>query len=168
MASQEDPSPGCGREVLFHTLRELGIHTRTVAYKPLGEREGMEGIFCKNLLLKDRKGQFYYILCREDFKLDLKWLKTLLRAHRNFSFATDLELASLLHTVSGAVTPFSFLFPSSKNVKFVMDAYFQRYEDCEICLNFHPFTTQLTTLVTYQNLFKFLDDVKVTVEFVEL
>jgi Ala-tRNA(Pro) deacylase len=168
MASQVkvDSSPGCGRDVLFHTLRELGI--RTVAYKPIGEREGMAGIFCKNLLLKDRKGQFYYVLCREDLRLDLKRLKFLLGAQRNFSFAADMDLVSLLHTVPGAVTPFSFVFPSARNIRFVMDSYLQRYEDTDICLNFHPLTPELTTLITYSNLLLFLNDCQVNVEFVEL
>lgn len=128
----------------------------------------MEGIFCKNLLLKDRKGRFFYILCQEESKVDMKKLKNDLCASRNLSFATDVELLNLFQTKPGAVTPFSFLFPSAKVVHCVMDSFFQRFRGTDIILNFHPFSPDRTTLITFPNLLRFLEDCGVDIKFIDM
>ena len=54
------------------------------------------GTFCKNLFLKDRRGQYYLVIIHEDERVDLKALKNQLKAHRNLSFATPTDLKDLL------------------------------------------------------------------------
>ncbi|KAK3096046.1 hypothetical protein FSP39_022473 [Pinctada imbricata] len=104
---------------LFGILRHLDITTETVTYHEKGRRNDViETVYCKNLFLKDRKGTFYIIVCHEDTKVNLKFLKTKLNAHRNFSFATQDDLFKVLN-LDGFVTPFCLMFPSTEHVKIV-------------------------------------------------
>jgi len=114
------------------------------------------GVFCKNILLKDRKGQFYLITFHEEKNLDLKRLRKDLGAHRNFSFASRDELLELLRVPSGAVSPFALMFDSEEKIKFVMDA---DLVNCQELLNFHPMDGTETCLVTLKQLQRFLQHI---------
>ena len=145
--------PGHSMAELFAILRALGIETRTDIYHQQGLRNGMEGIFCKNLFLKDRKGQFYYLICFEDWKVDLKLLKQKLNAHRNFSFGTPADVEYFLGLQPGNVSPFGLLNPNSKSIRLVID---HRLTVSPHKLNFHPLLSELTTLLSFSDLNRFI------------
>ena len=137
----------------LQALRNLGITTETVPYREPGLRQGMAGIFCKNLVLKDRKGQYYMVVCSEDVKVDLKKLKQELKAHRNFSFATAEDLDLLLGCRPGAVSPFGVLEDDEHKVLVVLD---NRLLESKQPLNFHPMDADFTTLIAWGDLITFL------------
>ena len=137
---------------LHGILSQLEISTETVAYFEKGERKDTtETVYCKNLFLKDRKGTFYMIVCHEDTDVDLKYLKRVLNAHRNFSFANYTDVLNILNT-DGFVTPFCLMFPSTRKVKVV----FEESLRSETSLNFHPLHSDLTSRVSFHDLTKFL------------
>jgi len=147
-------TPGRSLMDLFTAFQTLGVETRTEIYHEKGLRHGLDGIFCKNLLLKDRKGQFYYIICYEDWKVDLKLLKCKLNAHRNFSFASSAEVDNLLSLQPGNISPFGFLNnPDSAQIRLVIDSGLTTNAEK---LNFHPLVSQLTTLLSFTDLERFL------------
>lgn len=143
---------GSRKEQLLATLGKLNIDPRIEHYTPYPRENLGQGIFCKNLLLKDRKGQFYLVTFHEDKVLDLKWLRKELNAYRNFSFASQQELYSLLGVESGSVTPFGLLFDKENKVKFVLDTELLKSQEW---LNFHPFEANETCLVTFEQLQEF-------------
>ena len=68
-----------GRDELFQRLAELGIATTTTEHPPahtVEEARAMRGAIagghCKNLFLKDEKGDIWLLVCLEDARVDLK------------------------------------------------------------------------------------------------
>lgn len=158
-----DPPQGSRKVRLMATLGNLDIDPDIRRYYPGPSRDddpGCEcrvGVFCKNILLKDRKGQMYLVTYQEDKTLDLKKLKKDLGAHRNFSFASREEVLSLLGVEVGSVSPFGLMFDSDEKVKFVLDS---DLANCQEMLNFHPHESTETCLITIEQLQKFFKYLK--------
>lgn len=112
-----------------------------------------KGTFCKNLFLKDRKGQFYLVIIPEDFVVDLKYLKQTLGAYRNFSFGKEEDLDRLLGTMPGCVTPYGLSHDAECEVRVIIDA---TLSEPHTLLNFHPLVPWLTTLITFSDLNTFV------------
>ena len=145
-------------DILINHLKSLAIPFSIGQYcAPVARQaENSEGIFAKNILLKDRKGIYYFLLCLEDRQLNLKKLKVLLNAHRNFSFASSEEVTQVLQVAPGALSPFCLMFDSSQPnpIKLVVD---KRFSHATGVLNFHPFDDKLTLRITWSNLVSFLN-----------
>ena len=142
---------------LFHTLDSLGIETKTTRYFDPPRPSHMKGIFCKNIFLKDRKGQFYYVICNETTDIDLRKLKILVRAHRNFSFASTNDLYLKLALTPGAVSPFGLINDPEHSVRFIVDkAMVKEAREKDVLLNFHPIVDFLTTLMSVDDLMTFV------------
>ena len=142
---------------LFHIFKKLGIETKTVRYFEPPRPSHMKGIFCKNIFLKDRKGQLYLVICNETTDIDLKKLKPLLGAHRNFSFGSAKDLDLKLALTPGAVSPFGLINDTEHSVRFVVDkAMVKGAKKKNELLNFHPIVDFLTTLLTIDDLLKFV------------
>lgn len=151
---------------LFRTLDDLIIPFETEIYRPKPERldVGKNIFYCKNLFLKDRKGQFYLVICHEDYEMDLKQLRKTLNAYRNFNFATANEMAAILDTEPGGVTPLALMNKTASQVKMVIHKSLTK-DNC--FLMFHPFDSQLATKITLPSLLRFLKHFKHSVTFVE-
>lgn len=143
-----------GREELSLALQELGIMEEIYPYEFGPQRNGMKGIFCKNLFLKDRKGQFYLIIFPEDKVIDLKELKVKVHAHRNFSFSSSEDLLAKLGVPPGAVTPLGLIFDPSGSIRVIIDQ--SLADDPDSLLNFHPLTPDETMLISFSNLETFI------------
>ena len=154
---------------LFHILDSLQIRTKTALYFEPPRPSHMEGIFCKNIFLKDRKGQFYLVICSETTEIDLKKLKTIVRAHRNFSFSSAEDLDLKLALTPGAVSPFGLLNDPNQSVRFIVDrAMINEAKVEDKLLNFHPIVDFLTTLVSLDDLMKFVKFCGHEIEFADL
>ena len=142
---------------LFHIFHSLQIKTQTVQYFEPPRPLHMQGIFCKNIFLKDRKGQFYLLICNETTEINLKKLKTILRAHRNFSFSSADDLDLKLALTPGAVSPFGLLNDPNQSIRFIVDkAMINEAKIKDKLLNFHPIVDFLTTLISADDLMKFV------------
>lgn len=133
-------------------LQSLGAGGEVRPYRELGQREGMPGAFCKNLLLRDRRGAYYLLVFAEARRADLRRLRGPLGAYRSLSFAGPTEVADLLGCVPGGVSPLGVLHDTNSKVKVVLD------EDLiqEELLNFHPLDPSTTTLVPPQILLAYM------------
>ncbi len=151
---------------LYHIFNKLDIKSRTVQYFEKPNRNGMEGIFCKNLFLKDRKGQFYLIICHEDTDVDLKKLKVAIHAHRNFNFGTANDLSKLLGLTPGAVSPFGLINDKQNSVKFIVESALAQSNGQ--MLNFHPVVDFLTTLISFDDLMEFVEYTGHSPQFVDM
>ncbi|XP_005110396.1 uncharacterized protein LOC101864342 [Aplysia californica] len=106
-------------------------------------------LYCKNLFLKDRKGQFYLVIVSENSSVDLKQLKQELTAHRNLSFADKDSMWSILRVEPGYVSPFSVMLDSAKNIKLAID---RTLTASDTRLAFHPMDSTLQVEITFKEL----------------
>ena len=136
---------------LLRMLHDLDISLETVRYHEKDERvDELPTTYCKNLFLKDRKGVFYLVIYKEDCTLDLKVLKKQVKAYRNFSFANNRDLKTIMKV--NFVTPFSLLYQSTKDVKIVLAKSLLQ----EGSLNFHPLDGRFTTRLSFGSLELFM------------
>jgi len=146
-------SSGCSLAQLFHIFRQLDIKSFTNLYYDKPRPDHAFGIFCKNLFLKDRKGQFYLVIWDENEEVDLKKLKSALKAYRNFNFGNESELQEKLGLTRGSITPFGLIMDKTSSVKVVVQ---RSIADSKEFLNFHPLVNFLTTALKYDDLEKFI------------
>jgi len=151
---------------LFDILKQFKIPFENEIYKPQEERCFVDAniYYCKNLFLKDRKGQYFLVICHEDMNMDLKQLRKTLNAYRNFNFATADEMRSMLSTLPGGVTPFGLMNPKSADVKMVIH---KSLVTEDAWLMFHPFDNDIATKITLPSLMRFLKSFNHTVTFIK-
>lgn len=147
-------------------LEQHKIPYETELYKPREQRQTVSSniFYCKNLFLKDRKGQFYLVICHEEYNIDLKQLRKTLNANRNFNFGTADDMKEILGTEPGGVTPLALMNPTAANVKMVIHKSLTK-EDSS--LMFHPLDLKLATKITLPSLLRYLKSCNHTVTFVK-
>ena len=108
----------------------------------------------KNLLLRDKKTDSYYLVIMEAHKpLDLKTLKVLLGA-KTLSFASPEDLMKYLGLIPGAVSPFGILNDAEHKVLVIFD------EALRGALNFgaHPNENDCTLLLAVSDIDRLLTE----------
>ncbi|XP_046332528.1 uncharacterized protein LOC124115545 [Haliotis rufescens] len=159
-------SPQCIMD-LMSLLVGFGVTSQPVPYAPRAHRHDCAGeVFCKNLFLKDRRGQYYLVICDENHDIDLKRLRCKLKAHRNFSFGTKDEMAAIFHVSLGGLTPFALMHRTACDVRVVMTI--DLATNKEALLNFHPLDANLTLPVRLAQLIQFLEHFRFNLEFVDM
>ncbi|WP_426415629.1 YbaK/EbsC family protein [Aestuariirhabdus sp. LZHN29] len=115
--------------------------------------DDLPGTKAKNLLLKDRKGNRYILLCAaESRRVDLKILASTLGSSR-LSMATNEELERLLGTESGALSLLSLINDTQLRVEPILDAELAQI-DLMLC---HPLSNRCTMAVDMRLLLQMLD-----------
>ncbi len=146
---------------LFAFLDSLGIATRTVSHVPVftvaearAARAGhdLEGTHLKNLFLRDKKGNMWLVVVREDRRVDLKRLAQHLGV-KNLSFGTSDRLLAYLGVEPGAVTPFGILNDEGCDVAVVIDEAVLAGET--VCC--HPLVNSQTTAIRARDLLSFFE-----------
>jgi Ala-tRNA(Pro) deacylase len=96
--------------------------------------EGLPGARCKNLFLRNKKGNHHYLVIAEHRQaIDLRALAKLLPDDR-LSFASDERLARCLGVTPGAVGPFGLLADEARAVVVIIDEGLRAAE----FVSFHP------------------------------
>ena len=146
------------REELFARLRSLGIATETRDHAPVHtveEARALRGEIaggpCKNLFLKDDKGQIWLIVCLEDAQVDLKAAPAKIGSRR-LSFGKPDLLMEVLGVEPGSVTPFGLINDMGRRVNVVLDAAMMAHEQ----LNYHPLQNSATTTIRAADLVTFI------------
>ena len=100
-------------------------------------RTDFPGIKMKNLFVKDRANEVYYlvVLC-EDRKLNFNELRRL-TGGKKANFTTPEELNHYLGLIPGSVTPFGLIHENAKDVVLVLDHKIVSSPDDQQ-INFHP------------------------------
>jgi len=139
---------------LFHALDLLRITTITKKYDPeLNLDIDCDGLYCKNLFLKDRKGNFYYVVIPLKGSVDLKKLKTVLHTKGNLSFTTKNDLWNILRSEPGAVSIFGVMYNIIHPIKIVFDISLTTVK----ALYFHPFFCNEATAIRFEDLVTFAE-----------
>ncbi|KAL8615620.1 hypothetical protein ACOMHN_026610 [Nucella lapillus] len=159
-----------GVQKVMEVLRQLGISPRLERYKLKDERQREtdsesvdSGVYCKNLLLKDKKGQAFLVLCGEDDTADLQVVKYHLNAQGNLHFASKNSMWSLLQVQPGAVSPFALIHSSDVRV-FIDASLVKRIDQDSTKLFFHPLRADLKVGLMLSQLKMFLHHCNATLE----
>jgi Ala-tRNA(Pro) deacylase len=112
-----------------------------------------EGMYCKNLFLRNSKGDVHYLLIIEDSKkADLRKVARDVGSTR-LSFASDERLYKYLALRPGSVTPFGLINDLESGIIVLLDSDLVGLDK----INFHPNTNKATITVSYEGLRKFLE-----------
>jgi len=144
---------------VYEALENLGIsyvrHEHPPVYtveQALLHWKGIEGAHCKNLFVRNKKGNRHYLIIAEHLKkVDLQALAKILHDDR-LSFASDERLKRYLGLSAGEVSVFGLLQDKGQEVIVVIDAGLQK----EKFINFHPNVNIATLTIAYADFEKFL------------
>lgn len=146
------------RDDLFARLASLGIETTTRHHAPVftveearALRGEIPGGHCKNLFLKDDKGNIWLIVCLEESAIDLKAAPARIGSRR-LSFGKPELLREVLGVEPGSVTPFALINDAPGRVNVVLDAAMMAHE----LLNYHPLENTATTTIRATDLVAFI------------
>ena len=144
---------------LYEVLKRLGISYIRHEHSPVftveeAEKhwENISGAHCKNLFLRNKKGNRHYLVILESSKqADIKALTKKLGEDR-LSFASAERLVRYLGLETGAVSPFGLINDSKKEVQVVIDQDLKKEER----INFHPNVNTATVGVDFRDFERFL------------
>ena len=145
---------------VYDFLEKLGVTYRRHEHPPVYTVEEafqfwreIEGTHCKNLFLRNNKGNRHYLVVMEQSKkVDLKQLADKTGTGK-LSFASPERLKRFLGLETGAVSPFGLINDQDKVVCVVMDKSLGRGEK----INFHPNVKTATITLTYADFMMFLE-----------
>ena len=146
-------------ERVYVVLDELGIPYTRHEHPPVFTVEEAEkhwtqitGAHCKNLFLRNKKGNRHYLVILEAAKVaDLKSLNKLLGEDR-LSFASEKRLMRYLGLETGAVSAFGLINDSENLVQVVIDEDLKKAE----AVNFHPNVNTATVGISFPDFEKFI------------
>ena len=143
---------------LFKQLEKLNIAYNSYDHPPLHTveesrelRGKISGGHCKNLFLKDKKGQLWLLVCLEDAQVNMKTLNSKIGSAR-LSFGKPELLLEVLGVTPGSVTPFSLINDRELRVNVILDEKMMAFEE----LNYHPLTNDQTITISRENLLVFI------------
>jgi len=146
------------RADLIARFKNLGIEAPITEHPPVHTveesrslRGTIPGGHCKNLFLKDEKGEIWLIVCLEDARVDLKSLPAKIGSRR-LSFGKAALLMEILGVEPGSVTPFGLINDTQAHTRVILDAAMMREE----LLNYHPLRNDATTTIRPADLLTFI------------
>lgn len=144
---------------VYEVLGELAIPYTRYEHPPVYTVEEAEkhwthivGAHCKNLFLRNKKGNRHYLVILEASKVaDLKSLNRVLGEDR-LSFASPERLMKYLGLEKGAVSVFGLINDTANHVQVVID------EDLKEAagVNFHPNVNTATVGISFEDFERFL------------
>jgi len=144
---------------LFARFDALGIAVKTQEHGPAftvedakALRGEIPGGHCKNLFLKDKKGQLWLVVTLEEAQIDLKGLPAKIGAAR-ISFGKPELLMEVLGIAPGSVTPFALINDTERRVNVVLDEGMMAHE----LVNYHPLCNTATTTIRSADLLAFIE-----------
>ncbi len=145
-------------ELLFKRLHELGIDFKIHKHPPAFTVEQakthcshLPGGHCKNLFLKDKKGDLWLVVTLDEQNVDMKSLRKLIGSS-HLSFGKHELLNEVLGVEPGSVTPFALINDQYKQVKVILDKNMMEKN----LLNYHPLTNNMTVTITPTDLITFI------------
>ena len=156
---EEAVMPEEREQKVYEALADLGIRYVRHDHPPVFTVEqavvhwqGIEGSHCKNLFVRNKKGNRHFLIIAEHLKkVDIQAIAKQIHSDR-LSFASDERLKRFLGVSAGEVSLFGLLHDEGKEVIVILDAGLQN----ETFINFHPNVNTATLTILYADLLKFL------------
>lgn len=112
----------------------------------------IKGQHCKNLFLRNRKGDKHYLLIIHEWKkVDIKSIAKQIESS-SLSFASEERLYKYLGLTPGSVTPFGLINDSEKQVQVLLDNDLEGQNS----ISFHPNVNTATITISYVDFKEFL------------
>ncbi|MCC0632947.1 MULTISPECIES: prolyl-tRNA synthetase associated domain-containing protein [unclassified Clostridioides] len=156
---------------IYNVLDKLNIKYEVVEHEAVYTAEQLvilnditKGCQCKNLFLRNAKGNKYYlIVVRGDKHVDLNSVKEKIGSSR-LSFASPERLYNVLKLLPGSVNPFSLVNDTERKVELYID------EDVikEEYLNFHPNINTKTVNISRKGFEEFLEYLKYPIQSIDV
>ncbi|KAL4239010.1 hypothetical protein ACF0H5_003714 [Mactra antiquata] len=139
-------------EISFDAIEHPEVFTVEQALPHVGDIDGM---FAKNLFLKDKKKKRLFLFCApHDADVKLNDLSKLVGASGGLRFADESILKEKLGLTQGSVTVFGIINDKKKDVTLVLDKRFT--DNTYNKLYFHPMVNSATVGVTPDGLKSFI------------
>lgn len=149
-------------KMVYDKLSELNIKYELFTHHQAHNMEEIQsvqekigGIYCKNLFLRNSKGDAnYLVLVSGDKRVDTRMLAKTIQSTR-LSFNSSERLMALMKLTPGAVGPFGLLNDKGNNVEVLID------EDIVASqrISFHPNNNAKTVVISYEDLMLYLHHV---------
>lgn len=144
---------------VYDVLDKLNIDYKIVQHKAVYTAEeanevdyGIEGQHCKNLFLRNRKGNQHYLVILDDSKqADLRNITDQIGS-TPLSFASEKRLNKYLGLIPGAVSPFGLINDEEKEVEVLIDKDLAKSDT----ISFHPNVNTATIFLSYKDFERFL------------
>jgi len=112
----------------------------------------IEGVHCKNLFLRDKKGkQHYLVVANKNTSVSIESLNQMLGNER-LGFASERRLDKYLKLIRGAVSPFGIINDMDDHVILLIDQSLQK----ATMVSFHPNVNTATLSLSFLDFEKFL------------
>jgi len=144
---------------VFDLLDKLSIPYKAYNHKPVFTIEdaencwnNIEGVLCKNLFLRNQKGDKHFLVIVEAYKkLSMKLLDIEI-GFGKLSFCSPERLLKYLKLSPGSVGPFGLINDVQHQVDLYIDIDLEKFE----FINFHPNNNSCTITIKFQDLLKYL------------
>jgi len=148
------------KETLLENLKTTGIEYKLTEHEPVLTVEeankfwaNIDGVHCKNLFLRDKKGkQHYLVVVEKDKDFSINKLNEILGNNEKLSFASERRLTKYLNLMQGAVSPFGVINDTENHVVVLIE---KGLKNAEI-INFHPNVNTATLSLSFTDFEKFL------------
>ena len=147
--------------IKFQMLEHAAVYTVEESRR-LKIFEKLDGQPCKNLFLKNKRGEYFLLVLPADKRADLKVVAKLLNLPR-LSFASEEELEKILGLQTGAVSPLGIINDAQKKVRLIFDAELQGKN-----LLLHPNKNTATISLPFEDLTKIIFHTEHSYSLVEL
>lgn len=114
----------------------------------------IRGAHSKNLFLKDKKKTFFLVSILDNKRINLKSLSKML-GKNGLSFGNPDELLEKLKLSPGSVTPYALIHDQKKEVSFILDQDFLKFE----MVNFHPLRNDMTIGMPVKSFLHFINKI---------
>lgn len=146
------------RAIVLDHLASLDIDARVVPYPEHSTveegkrlRGDLPGTFTKNLLLRDKKRNLFFVTAHEDAEIDLRTLHTRIGARGRMGFAPAEVMAERLHVAPGTATPLALVHDTDAEITLVVDQDLEHADQ----LNFHPMVQAESVGLSWESFTRF-------------
>ena len=150
-------------------ITEYKVHEHKAIFSTKEAEEAglvMAGLNLKNLLIKDKKTEHFFMIILEDHRqMDAKHFKSL-TGWGKIRFAKEEEMWDLLRLPPGSVSPFGLLSDKAHRVTVVLEKLITEAAAEEL-VNFHPNRNTATLSLQKRDFLKFLEYIGTEVIFEE-
>lgn len=158
-------------QIVYDKLNSLNIKYEVFEHEPIFTADQLylikdiaKGNHCKNLFLKNSKGDKHYILViRDDKSANLKSVKEQIQSTR-LSFESPEKLMDMLQLTPGSVNPFSIINDKNKEVEILVDSDVLDGQN----LNFHPNINTKMVNLSLDDFKEFMDFMGYNIRAVEI
>lgn len=157
-------------EALMNYLQGMGIEFQLHHHKAVftvAEAETVEhdipGTHCRNLFLRDKKKQNFLVVLRNETRVDIKKLQSLIGADK-LSFGSADRLWDYLGVRPGSVCPYAIINDRGGEVRIFLDKSMMNTDR----VNYHPLINTMTIGTTPENLLRFIESTGHTPHVIDL